>query len=283
MKKQYKRIVIFPDTHGRTFWKEPIERFENDKDTLFIFLGDYFDPYPSIDGIVMDNAYENFSEIWERLKDNENVIFLLGNHDWHYLPQLHREYGCRRSDFYLDKIGNFFLNNFDRFNIAYEYDINDKKYLFTHAGVIYGWVKENFGHYEKDLSKIYSEKYLNEIKSLDNKLSNALWQVGPIRWGNHLFGSPLWADAEEHVVENGKYEKEFNIYQIFGHSLSYPAVYEYEINENWAMLDCGKSFVLDCETGIISPYHKYIDTLNNDLLNNSSSHISNSIDIESDN
>ena len=112
MKKQYKRIVIFPDTHGRTFWKEPIERFENDKDTLFIFLGDYFDPYPSIDGIVMDNAYENFSEIWGRLKDNENVIFLLGNHDWHYLPQLHREYGCRRSNFYLDKIGNFFLNNF---------------------------------------------------------------------------------------------------------------------------------------------------------------------------
>ena len=51
----------------------------------------------------------------------------------------------------------------------------------------------------------------------------------------------------------GKYENEFNIYQIFGHSLSYPSVYEYEINENWAMLDCGKSFVLDCKTGIISP------------------------------
>ena len=40
-------ILIIPDIHGRTFWKECIKCREYDE---IIFLGDYLDPY-SFEGI----------------------------------------------------------------------------------------------------------------------------------------------------------------------------------------------------------------------------------------
>ena len=49
------KILILPDIHGRTFWKKPCE---NPKEfDLIIFLGDYLDPYESIDGITKEEAY----------------------------------------------------------------------------------------------------------------------------------------------------------------------------------------------------------------------------------
>ena len=36
-------LIIIPDIHGRTFWKEAIQKYPNSKT---IFLGDYLDPYP---------------------------------------------------------------------------------------------------------------------------------------------------------------------------------------------------------------------------------------------
>ena len=35
------KILVIPDVHGRTFWKEPCNNWEG----KIIFLGDYHDPY----------------------------------------------------------------------------------------------------------------------------------------------------------------------------------------------------------------------------------------------
>ena len=35
------RIIVVPDVHGRTFWREVLN---NTKDKI-VFLGDYLDPY----------------------------------------------------------------------------------------------------------------------------------------------------------------------------------------------------------------------------------------------
>ena len=44
-------IIIIPDVHGRTFWREAIEKYRNKENTQIIFLGDYLDPYQIIDKI----------------------------------------------------------------------------------------------------------------------------------------------------------------------------------------------------------------------------------------
>lgn len=36
------RILIIPDVHGRTFWREPVLDTLQDTDSRIIFLGDYF-------------------------------------------------------------------------------------------------------------------------------------------------------------------------------------------------------------------------------------------------
>ena len=75
------RIIIFPDIHGRKFWKD-VDIKDYDK---AIFLGDYLDPYPQ-EEITDDMALANFKEIIKLNNRNPNkIVFLLGNHDLHYM------------------------------------------------------------------------------------------------------------------------------------------------------------------------------------------------------
>lgn len=73
------KIIIVPDVHGRTFWRKTTELIDNvDK---VIFLGDYLDPYPDIDGIFPHEALIEFKDILEFKKSYpDKVILLLGNH-----------------------------------------------------------------------------------------------------------------------------------------------------------------------------------------------------------
>ena len=51
-------ILIIPDIHGRTFWKDACSKWEG----KVIFLGDYLDPY-SDEGIHFEDAVINFINI----------------------------------------------------------------------------------------------------------------------------------------------------------------------------------------------------------------------------
>ena len=51
-------ILVIPDIHGRSFWKEAVNNWEG----LIIFLGDYLDIYPD-EGISKKEAIRNFEEI----------------------------------------------------------------------------------------------------------------------------------------------------------------------------------------------------------------------------
>jgi predicted phosphodiesterase len=39
-----KSILVIPDIHGETFWKEPVQKYIYQVDRI-IYLGDYLDPY----------------------------------------------------------------------------------------------------------------------------------------------------------------------------------------------------------------------------------------------
>ena len=55
-----KKILILPDIHGRTFWKEAVD---GDFDEI-VFLGDYLDHY-SFDDVDATSTLKNFQEILE--------------------------------------------------------------------------------------------------------------------------------------------------------------------------------------------------------------------------
>lgn len=272
-----KKIIIIPDVHGRTFWREPVKKYKNVEGVHIVFLGDYLDPYENIDFIYKSEAFAVFEEIIDEARSANNITLLLGNHDMHYWPQFHRSYGCRRDELRKQDISHMFLSNIDLFSIAYETYINDKQYLFTHAGVIRPWfewvtnkeVKTNpldpdlkdsyrysdvFRLTEQEIAAIDVEMNANGLnKLLESKVGrDILWTISRYRGGYSTYGSCIWADVSEHYSLFSKEDRYEDIYQIFSHSFGSPSLDEYIINDNWAMLDCRKVFELDCETGVIT-------------------------------
>ena len=74
------KTIVLGDTHGRNIWKDIVAQEKADR---VIFIGDYFDSYDLEPAIQQ----HNFKEIIEfKEKDECEVILLVGNHDYHYLP-----------------------------------------------------------------------------------------------------------------------------------------------------------------------------------------------------
>ena len=272
-------ILIVPDVHGRVFWRRPVEHFlpqieAGEMDV--IFLGDYLDPYDF--EVEDDQAYGPLramkqlrDDIIPLAREHGNVRLLLGNHDLHYFNEDYAGeiYKCRYSKTHANSIKRVFRENADLFRLAWDCYIGDTLVLFTHAGVLKSWV--DFAFPDNRITRP-SADFLNNI--LDNGTGDIrkLACPGPYRggWGR-IPGSPVWADAYEHVwawkfeeyPERTKQEVyKDRLYQVFAHSLGYPPAPDYdemksldlyEINDRWAMLDARRCFVMDTE-GKIKPY-----------------------------
>ena len=75
-------MIIIPDVHGRTFWKEAVKGRENEE---IVFLGDYIDPY-GYEGITPEEGIIALEDIIKFKQDHpNNVHLLLGNHDAGYI------------------------------------------------------------------------------------------------------------------------------------------------------------------------------------------------------
>ena len=242
-------ILIIPDVHGRPFWKDAVEKHKDDCDKV-IFLGDYLDEYPD-ENITRKQSKENFKEIINLKENNrDKVILLLGNHDLHYM---HREF-TRSSRYSSSNAYNYkqmFLSHESFFKIAHEETINDKKYLFTHAGVMKSWYERN-----KEIIGELTTDNINKLQGFRNGILS-LAEVSKYRsWIGEESGSPLWSDVREkidgeksmidHVIPNeDSYVKEYD-YQIFGHTqLTENPI----ITDKWVCIDCRRAFVLNEEGG----------------------------------
>ena len=105
-----KQILIIPDVHGRTFWKEAINKFPKNEfpNMEIIFLGDYIDPYPR-EKITPESALKRFKRIIKlKKKYPERITLLIGNHDFHYIDGSRR--GCRMDYYNKDEICSLFIN-----------------------------------------------------------------------------------------------------------------------------------------------------------------------------
>ena len=242
------KILIIPDVHGRSFWKEAVEQHMDECDKV-IFLGDYVDPYED-EHITRKQAIATLDEIISFKRENpDKVVLLLGNHDAHYC--LH---GFVRSSRYDSshgrKIRERFLSHKSLFKLAHEETVGGKRILFTHAGLMNSWVERS-----QEVITDTSADGLNKL--LDSPAGiRVLCDVSKYRtWLGDPTGSILWSD----IMEKGDVDEEGKVFsnedsaakgydfQIFGHTLIKNQI----ITDAWACLDCMKAFILNDDGGIV--------------------------------
>lgn len=229
---QKPKILVIPDVHGRIFWKEALAKFPN-LDT--IFLGDYLDPYPD-EMITKYEAVENFNEILNFAKNNENCQLLLGNHDMDYILDVE---GGRKDIINASLIRQLFFMHIGLFNFATIREIDKKIYLFSHAPILKEWIKENndTDNIEKFVDKLNLS--LMNIKEKRFSLLRYLYQISKFRGGFHKWGSPIWCDVREVHENKGTFLSGID-YNVFGHTqLSKPF-----INSKYGCLDTRNAYII---------------------------------------
>ena len=245
------KILIIPDIHSRDFYKDAIGDISMyDK---VVFLGDYLDGYP-YEGVSNETGFSNLLEIIDfKKKNKDKVVLLLGNHDAHYLNRL---VNSGRFDFLnAERNAELFEENLGLFDVAWETEINGKRYFFSHAGVRRGWIESNHDLFVlDDTSTLPSADYFNNFLHAGEQsqadrffvaLSNCSYHRGG--WGDS--GSMVWSDIHEYfsnrgVVEEHEYD---GVYFIVGHTQQeqQPIITDYV-----ACLDVRRPFVLG-EDGVI--------------------------------
>lgn len=228
-------ILIVPDIHGRTFWKDPC----NDWKGQIIFLGDYHDPY-----ISQCSQEESMLNLFNLVRfcelHRENVITLIGNHDLSYIGKGSK---CRYDYRNEKQIKDLILRLHPK--ILHTIIQGDNKYLFSHAGVTSQWLAIN-KYIDEEFAEITQET-ISKVNSLSLD-SESLNQVSWFRGGYDDYSSPLWCDFNEYEQNNTKNEW----HQIFGHTQENSPI----IRSNYAMLDCRRCFILNTETKEIKEYVK---------------------------
>lgn len=236
-------ILIIPDVHGRTFWREAVEKYPQ---LPTIFLGDYLDPFPN-EKILPMQALAEFEQILQFKRENsDRVTLLLGNHDIHYL--IAGKCAGRKDVKNHVRIRDLFRQHLQDFQLCKLVSLNGKQFLFSHAGIIRGW----FSRYFPEVNLENTEEIaavLNAQLQTDERfmkfMREGLADISLYRGGKQLYGSMVWADMEEHQAEGSHLPK---VYQIFGHTQQYA---DPVIQACFANLDCRKAFLL-LEDGIRS-------------------------------
>ena len=229
-------LTIIPDVHGRTFWRDAVSTRPDDD---FIFLGDYLDPYPD-EGVSREDAFTGLLDIIEFKKRNpDRVTLLWGNHDLHYMyPQM---MGSRYDYTNAERNARLFSVNQPLFKIAYETIAGGRRFLFSHAGVGMGWIRQSFpGLATEELTA----DLFNDLDGYPSFME-ALGDVSCYRWGDKPWGSMVWADVQEQGYEENQLP---GVVQVFGHTL---IAKPFNFDNRVYCLDCCRCFRLDYHDGLI--------------------------------
>jgi hypothetical protein len=211
------KICVIGDEHSRGIWRE-ITETHKDSD-MFIFLGDYCDPYKSV---TNEDIIGNLEDIISFKKSNLNrVILLLGNHDLHYFTS--KIVRSTRFDYTIaDKLEKLFIDNLNLFQNAFQINY----YIFTHAGIGKEWFLERF---KGDLSK----NIASQLNYPEKSQGNTLYDIGYNRGGNNMYGGIFWADYDE--FENNLLP---GYIQIVGHNQVRDIAHIVDIDAEMYLCDC---------------------------------------------
>lgn len=250
VKKEMGKLIIIPDVHGRKFWHDAVKNITDDDKV--VFLGDYVDPYGH-EGLTAEDAICELENVIDFKKEHmNNVILLLGNHDFSYIHDNMPR--CRYDEIGAENVKHLFMNNIELFDIAYTTTYGDKKYLFTHSGVHKKWIQEQADEKKLDITEFNCEnmcEVLNNLLHNDLKtLVKCLAYMSYYRGGWTTHSSCIWGDVREfsYRVEDDDNSFVDEPFQIFGHSqqAKYPV-----IGPDYACLDCRRAFYIDEENKIV--------------------------------
>lgn len=250
-----KKILVVPDIHGETFWKEPVQKYIDQVDRI-VFLGDYLDPYID-DGSVYDQeeVYHNMMEIVDlKRKNKDKVILLIGNHDFHYFSKrtlrLAQASRCDLQNWHRNN--QIYNENEDLFKIAHVEEAKGITYLFSHAGLTTYWINKMnsllWKLNDRDIN-VADKHVISMINQLlpDFERQYMLSVVGRYRsFLGEKTGSVLWADIEEHAIPNAPKVYGLNkVFQVFGHTRLDRYQDDMIIFDNIAMIDSQQCFMID--------------------------------------
>ena len=174
--------IVFGDIHGSTYWKKAID---DNPGCLYIFLGDYLDPYESV---ADKDLIDNLKEIIRLKKDKpDDVVLLLGNHDLHYFCPDSPGSSGRFNYRIKDEVSGLFNDNLELFTYAYQVG----KHVFTHAGISHVWF---IGEFRGDPNRNIAE----QLNHPAPEQLRPLHQPGEARGGSWFsIGGIFWADITE--------------------------------------------------------------------------------------
>jgi len=205
------KTVIIGDIHGHDSWKQVITQ-EQDADR-FVFVGDYFDSF-TLSGVIQ---IHNFKEIIEfKTTSGKEVIMLIGNHDYHYFPEIGDSNTSGYQTTLAPSIKQVIEENRQHLQMAHQFD----DILVTHAGVSSVWCDDILDEWKVETLA----DQLNELfKYQPHKVGYRSYkQVGDTVYGTSGFGGetfqgPIWIRPKA-LMEANYDTLRTQIIQVVGHT-----------------------------------------------------------------
>lgn len=168
------KTVVIGDIHGRPVWKQIVA---NENPDRVIFIGDYFDAY---DDYTATEQMYNFKEIIEYKESNQaEVIVLIGNHDYHYIPGVTEYYSGYQQG---ARVAIEYVLYTNKHHLQMAYGMNG--FLFSHAGVSSDWL--TIHGYNNETSLV---DWINDMWKYKPTVFNF---AGRDPYGDSTISSPIW-------------------------------------------------------------------------------------------
>lgn len=167
------KYLIHGDIHGRDKWKKVNTEGYN----KIIFLGDYVDSFD----IPAEQQISNLKDIIEFKNNDNRVINLIGNHDYHYLNDFVESYSGFQS-----KYNYIYKDLLEKLKMDLAYFDEKHNLLFTHAGVSNTW-------FNKWSTFVNSEDPIDiQLNDIYRYKPNSLLFEGYNNYGDNITQSPIW-------------------------------------------------------------------------------------------
>lgn len=169
------KILVLGDIHGRTIWKDIIEKENPDK---IIFLGDYVSTH---DNISADQQLSNLNNILNyKEESSDKVILLRGNHDTQHLGYYWAECSGWDPKIWQYMSESSFKERFLKLTQWVHID-DDLKVIFSHAGISNIWMNNS------DIDSVY------DINKLEPSELFGFTPDSPYDYyGNSITQPPTW-------------------------------------------------------------------------------------------
>lgn len=196
------KTVVLGDIHGRNIWKDIVAK-EN-PDTV-VFIGDYFDSF-DIPGV---EQLQNFEEIIKYKEESgKEVVMLIGNHDYHYFPEI----GYTGTSGFQSKLYTSISHSINYHRKHLQMCYRQEEYLFSHAGISVSWLKKVF---KKDWTVDNVVELVNELFIYQPKRFEF---SGLDPYGDDPQQTPIWIRPRSLKITNNNTKLYKKYIQIVGHT-----------------------------------------------------------------